>query len=237
MLAQEKFEGKQLMRLPLALPLSAVCDGNRVIKGQLVFCIHAEAGEPSAPRDPSYRGPCYVSIWEEREGEHGRPAAAIVDSVSFALIKKVSRVLESEKVNRNTPAALAGQASKLDDGNGPFCSEEDLCSSQDTDSARQSRFIYRLYFRRPVAIALEPESNNKVDGPTLISWITIAMDEAALTRWHVSSPEECDRLVLHAMRRGAGKQQCRLVSSQLGRMYFCQHDPDAFCIHTTAFMH
>lgn len=193
-----------MIQLPFALPLSAVSDGQRIHGGQLVFCVHPEAGEPLTPGCPSYRGPCYISMWEEKPGDEGGMASLLLDSVPFSLVKKVSRVLEGEKPKGSPIGSGREPSCKSTERNGAKASEESqTCKGKGVFAF--SRFLYRLYFRQPVAISLEPEADGGTAVPAQISWITVAIDENAVTHWDVTSPEDCDKLVLHAMRRGSGK--------------------------------
>lgn len=220
---QEKEEEHQIMRLPFAIPLCAVCDGNRILGGHFVFCIHAKSGEPFAPGSPSYRGPCYISLWEKSAADEKKRGSLLIDSVSFALIKKVSRVLEGAKEHaKPTEISVAfpeGLPEKPSERSGDMSLDNAPQASKRMGIFDCSRYLYRLYFRQPVSISQEAKADMDHMEPTLINWITLAIDEAAVRHWDVVSLEDCDRLVLRAMRRGAGKHRRHSgsVSSQMAR--------------------
>ena len=200
------------LRLPLVLPLSGVSDGQRVVCGPLLFCVHSEPGAPSSPGPPNHTGPSYVSVLDGTLGERRKATVPLLDSVSFSLIKKVSRVLEGDHAKPSGAEAVPpfNHTSPHSPGEG-FLGRR-ASRRQVGVGAPSSRFDYRLYFRLPVPIALGPAEERESGATALTSWIGLTMDQAALSSWKISSPELCDSLVLCAMRCGAGKAQHRMVS-------------------------
>ncbi|KAL8273845.1 hypothetical protein Esti_002168 [Eimeria stiedai] len=195
---QESGEEQRVIGLPFVLPLSAICDGQNIFRGQLTFCVHSHPGEPLARKDPSYSGPCYISIWEDGGETVKEKTIPLIDSVPFTFLKKVSRVRESSKAKGFCAVEeQSAEVSQLD--------EQRACKA--STSSASTHYVYRLYFRQPVAISPRGHVNTASDKPSCISWVTVAIQGDMIGRWNIRTTEDCDKLILQAMRRGAGKHQ------------------------------
>ncbi|KAL8454266.1 hypothetical protein Emed_000375 [Eimeria media] len=204
--SQEKGEEQRVIGLPFVLPLSAICDGQNVHRGQLTFCVHSRPGEPLAQNDPSCNGPCYISIWEDcGEAAKAKPTL-LLDSVPFTLLKKVSRVRESTKAKGFCAGSLAEHTAKPSEKQSAEGSQlDEQSASKASTFPTSTHFLYRLYFRQPIAISLKGQGTTSSDTPSSISWVTVAIQGGMIGRWNIRSTEDCDKLILQAMRRGAGK--------------------------------
>ncbi|KAL8425730.1 hypothetical protein Efla_003108 [Eimeria flavescens] len=203
--SQDKNEEHRMIGLPFLLPLSAICDGQQIYGGQLTFCVHPNPGDPLATEDKSYNGPCYISIWEESEENEERKTSSLIDSVPFSLLRKVSRVRDNDKNRGFSATSSFEQASNGVAQEGPHSEQQQ--ASQVSNSLGYTRFLYRLYFRQPVTISRKGSSDTGAGKSSKISWVTVAIHGDMVRQWNISSTEDCDKLILRAMRRGAGKHR------------------------------
>lgn len=210
--------------LPFVLPLVAVFDGKQTTRGNYGMVVSkytvAEEGGMSDRRggasSSTTPGLSIVTLGGSNNKEAGEPdeATAMEDSrgegdrrslgkktllrcMPLSQVKKVSRVLEYGK--RKKPTAHENGKGK---GDSQDCGTQDTGGggSDNTKGEQElsfSLYVYRVYFKHPVPVWEESPTEAKT------KWVTVAVEEEALRRHNVSTPEACDRLLLSVLKGSA----------------------------------
>lgn len=129
----------------------------------------------------------------------------LLKCMPLSQVKKVSRVLEYGR--RKRPTTDDGRVSKTDIPNdvsqkaggagAAGGGETDNTSNGGEQELSFSVYVYRVYFKHPVPVWEETPSEAKT------KWVTVAVEEEALRRQDVNSPEACDRLLLSVLKGSA----------------------------------
>ncbi|PHJ24339.1 kinesin motor domain-containing protein [Cystoisospora suis] len=208
--------------LPFVLPLVAVFDGKQTTRGNYGMVVSkytaAEGmsdrkGGASSSTTPGLsivtlggnnnteaREPDEAIALEDGRGEGDRRSLGnrtLLRCMPLSQVKKVSRVLEYGK--RKKPTAHDNGNSKGDSQD--CCSQDAGGGGSDNTKGEQelsfSLYVYRVYFKHPVPVWEESPTEAKT------KWVTVAVEEEALRRHNVSTPEACDRLLLSVLKGSA----------------------------------
>ncbi|PFH36220.1 kinesin motor domain-containing protein [Besnoitia besnoiti] len=199
---------------PFVLPLSAVFDGCVTARGRfaMVVSLVARASEAKSGASAST---AVLSLLQEVAGEpvsrgegagaalggeadpgscmrlSSEDACAVIHELPLAQVKKVSRVLEyGKKKNGYEDAERVGRREAEEKTRG---GEQELSVSS---------YVYRIYFKHPISVWEHAERQG-----AKTKWVTVAVNEQALQRHGVTSPEACDRLLLSVLKGSTAAPQ------------------------------
>ncbi|CBZ50574.1 putative kinesin motor domain-containing protein [Neospora caninum Liverpool] len=135
-------------------------------------------------------------------------AKALIHRLPLSQVKRVSRVLEyGRKKNQATARARRRDTDDLDGQHGAdrpalgptAAGSSELASRHDGKTGEEqelsfSSYVYRVYFKLPIGVWADQAEDAKT------RWITVAVDDRALLRHGVTSPEACDKLLLSVLK-------------------------------------
>ncbi|KEP64063.1 UNVERIFIED_CONTAM: kinesin motor domain-containing protein [Hammondia hammondi] len=206
---------------PFTLPLVTVFDGKATFRGNFAMVVsllekgstggeqpgslaclsvlqHVDDGRSSAVSLLSFLQKCGNEDDVQTLLSSGR-AKALIHRLPLSQVKRVSRVLEYGK--KKNPARRREEGHEGDATAGPASAGStpgaELALRNDGRTGEEhelsfSSYVYRVYFKLPIGVWGSPDVKTK--------WVTVAVDERALLRHRVTSPEACDKLLLSVLK-------------------------------------
>nr|PIL97440.1 kinesin motor domain-containing protein [Toxoplasma gondii COUG] len=207
---------------PFTLPLVTVFDGKATFRGNFAMVVsllekgstggeqpgslaclsvlqHVDDGRSSAVSLLSFLQKCGDEGDVQTLLSSGR-AKALIHRLPLSQVKRVSRVLEYGKKKKNRGRkqeegregdATAGPDSADSTPGAESVPRNDGRTGEEHELAFSS-YVYRVYFKLPIGVWGSPDVKTK--------WVTVAVDERALLRHRVTSPEACDKLLLSVLK-------------------------------------